>query len=117
MPERTSSIATALSGASPKQVPVLFDNLPSALGQIRGGNVRMIAVTGRDRPSLLADVPTNPALFVAPHESAIVKVFGCRPHTSPATHTGGRRPKTSKGRNRGKGHGTAVPPARRPSGF
>jgi len=34
-----------------------------------------------------------------------VKVFGCRPHANGAELSGGRRPKTSKGGNRGKGYG------------
>jgi hypothetical protein len=33
-----------------------------------------------------------------------VKVFGCRPLTEGAASTGGRRRKTSKGGNRGKGY-------------
>ena len=40
------------------QVPVFFDNLASALGQIKGGNVRALAVTGKERSPLLPDVPT-----------------------------------------------------------
>ena len=40
--------------------------------------------------------------FAALHESASVKVFGCRPLTDGATHSGGRRTKTSKGGNRAK---------------
>jgi tripartite-type tricarboxylate transporter receptor subunit TctC len=40
------------------QVPVFFDNLASALGQIKSGNVRALAVTGRERSPLLPDVPT-----------------------------------------------------------
>jgi tripartite-type tricarboxylate transporter receptor subunit TctC len=40
------------------QVPVFFDNLASALGQIQGGNVRALAVTGTERSPLLPDVPT-----------------------------------------------------------
>jgi tripartite-type tricarboxylate transporter receptor subunit TctC len=40
------------------QVPVFFDNLASALGQIKGGNVRALAVTGTERSLLLPDVPT-----------------------------------------------------------
>jgi hypothetical protein len=32
-----------------------------------------------------------------------VKVFGCRPLTNGAVHCGGRRRKTSRGGNRGKG--------------
>ena len=40
------------------QVPVFFDNLSSAIGQINGGSVRAIAVTSKDRSPLLPDVPT-----------------------------------------------------------
>jgi tripartite-type tricarboxylate transporter receptor subunit TctC len=40
------------------QVPVFFDNLSSALGQIKGGSVRAIAVTSQKRSPLLPDVPT-----------------------------------------------------------
>jgi hypothetical protein len=38
---------------------------------------------------------------MTPAMSVIVKVFGCRPLTDGATYSGGRRTKTSKGRNRG----------------
>jgi tripartite-type tricarboxylate transporter receptor subunit TctC len=40
------------------QTPVFFDNLASALGQIKGGAVRALAVTGKERSPLLPDVPT-----------------------------------------------------------
>jgi tripartite-type tricarboxylate transporter receptor subunit TctC len=40
------------------QVPVFIDNLAGALGQIKGGNVRALAVTGKQRSPLLPDVPT-----------------------------------------------------------
>jgi tripartite-type tricarboxylate transporter receptor subunit TctC len=40
------------------RVPVMFDNLASGLGQIQGGNVRALAVTGKQRSPLLPDVPT-----------------------------------------------------------
>jgi tripartite-type tricarboxylate transporter receptor subunit TctC len=40
------------------QVPVFFDNLASALGQITAGTVRALAVTGTQRSPLLPDVPT-----------------------------------------------------------
>jgi tripartite-type tricarboxylate transporter receptor subunit TctC len=40
------------------QVPVFIDNLASGLGQIQGGNVRALAVTGKTRSPLLPDVPT-----------------------------------------------------------
>jgi tripartite-type tricarboxylate transporter receptor subunit TctC len=52
-------------GASPAytdvmsgQVPVFIDNLASALGQIKGGSVRALAVTSKERSPLLPDVPT-----------------------------------------------------------
>ena len=40
------------------QVPVFIDNLASGLGQIKGGNVRALAVTGKERSPQLPDVPT-----------------------------------------------------------
>ena len=40
------------------QVPLFFDNLSSALGQINAGTVRALAVTGHERSPLLPDVPT-----------------------------------------------------------
>jgi tripartite-type tricarboxylate transporter receptor subunit TctC len=40
------------------QVPVFIDNLASGLGQIKGGSVRALAVTGKERSPLLPDVPT-----------------------------------------------------------
>lgn len=40
------------------QVPVFIDNLASGLGQIKGGNVRALAVTGKERSPLLPEVPT-----------------------------------------------------------
>ncbi len=40
------------------QVALMFDNLPSALGQIMAGSVRALAVTSPQRSSLLPDVPT-----------------------------------------------------------
>jgi tripartite-type tricarboxylate transporter receptor subunit TctC len=52
-------------GASPAysdvisgRTPVFFDNLASALAQIKGGNVRALAVTGKERSPQLPDVPT-----------------------------------------------------------
>ena len=40
------------------RTPVFFDNLSSALGKIKGGMVRALAVTGNERAPLLPDVPT-----------------------------------------------------------
>jgi tripartite-type tricarboxylate transporter receptor subunit TctC len=40
------------------RTPVFFDNLSSALGQIKGGSVRALAVTSKQRSPQLPDVPT-----------------------------------------------------------
>jgi tripartite-type tricarboxylate transporter receptor subunit TctC len=40
------------------QVHVLFDNLPSSIGHIRGGKLRALAVTSAQRSPQLPDVPT-----------------------------------------------------------
>ncbi|MEP9379698.1 tripartite tricarboxylate transporter substrate binding protein [Aquabacter sp. CN5-332] len=40
------------------QVDVMFDNLPSSIGQIRAGALRPIAVTSAQRSPALPDVPT-----------------------------------------------------------
>jgi tripartite-type tricarboxylate transporter receptor subunit TctC len=50
--------APAYSDVMSGQTPVFFDNLASALGQIKGGTVRALAVTGKERSPLLPDVPT-----------------------------------------------------------
>ena len=50
--------APAYADVMSGQVPVFFDNLASALGQIKGGSVRALAVTGKQRSPLLPDVPT-----------------------------------------------------------
>jgi tripartite-type tricarboxylate transporter receptor subunit TctC len=50
--------APAYTDVMSGQTPVFFDNLASALGQIKGGSVRALAVTGTERSPLLPDVPT-----------------------------------------------------------
>ena len=40
------------------QVHVLFDNLPSSIGHIKGGRLRALAVTSEARSPVLPDVPT-----------------------------------------------------------
>lgn len=61
----TSLTHVPYRGASPAysdvisgRTPVFFDNLSSALAQIKGGNVRALAVTGKERSPALPDVPT-----------------------------------------------------------
>ena len=50
--------AAAVTGLIAGEVDAMFENLPSVLGQIRGGNVRALAVTTRTRSKALPDVPT-----------------------------------------------------------
>lgn len=61
----TSLTHVPYRGASPAyadvisgRTPVFFDNLSSALSQIKGGTVRALAVTGKERSPSLPDVPT-----------------------------------------------------------
>ena len=50
--------APALTDLMGGQVQLMFDNLPSALPQIKGGKLRAIAVTSLQRAPALPDVPT-----------------------------------------------------------
>jgi tripartite-type tricarboxylate transporter receptor subunit TctC len=50
--------APALTDLIGGQVQLMFDNLPSALPQIKGGKLRAIAVTSLKRAPVLPDVPT-----------------------------------------------------------
>lgn len=48
----------ALTDLAGGQIDVMFDNLPSALGLVKGGKLRALAITSRERISQLPDVPT-----------------------------------------------------------
>jgi tripartite-type tricarboxylate transporter receptor subunit TctC len=48
----------AIADLIPGQVHVLFDNLPSSIGHIRGGKLRALAVTSAQRSPELPGVPT-----------------------------------------------------------
>jgi tripartite-type tricarboxylate transporter receptor subunit TctC len=50
--------APAYSDVISGRTPVFFDNLASALGHIKGGSVRALGVTGKERSPSLPDVPT-----------------------------------------------------------
>ena len=50
--------AAAVTALMAGEVDTMFENLPSVLGQIRGGNVRALAVTTRTRSKALPEVPT-----------------------------------------------------------
>jgi tripartite-type tricarboxylate transporter receptor subunit TctC len=48
----------ALTDLMGGQVDVIFDNLPSSIGHIKGGKLRALAVTSAEREPSLPDVPT-----------------------------------------------------------
>ena len=48
----------ALTDLMGNQVQVMFDNLPSSAGHIKGGKLRAIAVTSAERDPSMPDVPT-----------------------------------------------------------
>ena len=50
--------APALNDLMAGQVDVIFDNLPSSIGHIKGGSLRALAVTTDTRNDALPDVPT-----------------------------------------------------------
>jgi tripartite-type tricarboxylate transporter receptor subunit TctC len=50
--------ALALNDLLPGRVDVSFDNMPSVIGHVRAGAVRALAVTTKERVSLVPDIPT-----------------------------------------------------------
>src|SRR5690606_16524167 len=50
--------APALTDLLGGRVQLMFDNLPTALPQIKSGQLRALAVTSSERSSSLPDVPT-----------------------------------------------------------
>lgn len=50
--------AAAMTALMANEVDMMFDNLPSALGQIQAGKLRALAVTTPQRSSVLPQVPT-----------------------------------------------------------
>jgi tripartite-type tricarboxylate transporter receptor subunit TctC len=50
--------APAINDLIPGRVDVIFDNMPSIISHVRGGSVRGIAVTTKDRVGIVPDVPT-----------------------------------------------------------
>jgi tripartite-type tricarboxylate transporter receptor subunit TctC len=53
------------------RTPVFFDNLSSALGQIKAGTVRPLAVTSKERSRLFPDVPTVAEAGVPGYENTV----------------------------------------------
>ena len=50
--------AQAVTGLIAGEVDLMFENLPSVIGQIQGGTVKALAVTTRARSKTIANVPT-----------------------------------------------------------
>jgi len=50
--------AQAVTGLIAGEVDMMFENLPSVIGQIQGGSVKALAVTTRARNKTIANVPT-----------------------------------------------------------
>jgi len=50
--------AQAVTGLIAGEVDMMFENLPSVMGQIQGGSVKALAVTTRTRSKTIASVPT-----------------------------------------------------------
>jgi tripartite-type tricarboxylate transporter receptor subunit TctC len=63
--------APAMTDLLGGQVMMMFDNIPSALPQIRAGKLRALAVTGAKRDPLLPDVPTVAEAGVPGYESGV----------------------------------------------
>jgi tripartite-type tricarboxylate transporter receptor subunit TctC len=66
------------------QTPAFFDNLSSALGKIKGGQVRALAVTGNKRSALLSDVPTIAEAGVPGYENNVWFGLWAPKNTPPA---------------------------------
>ncbi len=63
--------APAMTDLLGGQVMMMFDNIPSALPQIKAGKLRPLAVTGAKRDPLLPDVPTVAEAGVPGYESGV----------------------------------------------
>ena len=50
------------------KVPVMFDNISTAIGQVKGGKVRALAVTTRERVQVLPDLQTVAEAGIAGYE-------------------------------------------------
>jgi tripartite-type tricarboxylate transporter receptor subunit TctC len=50
--------APAINDLIPGRVDVIFDNMPTVIGHVRGGHLRGLAVTTRQRVSIVPEIPT-----------------------------------------------------------
>lgn len=60
------ALAALLGG----EVPVMFPNMPGAIGHVQAGRLRVLAVTSAQRSSLLPDVPTLAEAGVPGYEAS-----------------------------------------------
>jgi tripartite-type tricarboxylate transporter receptor subunit TctC len=74
--------APALTDMIAGQVQVMFDNIPTSIEHIRAGRLRVLAVTGTARSSLLPDIPTV-ADFLPGYEASAWYGLGA-PKNTPA---------------------------------
>jgi tripartite-type tricarboxylate transporter receptor subunit TctC len=65
-------------------VPVMFDNLPSAIEQIRGGSVRALGVTTLKRSSQLPDLPSLHELGLKGYDTYSWAILFAPPNTPKA---------------------------------
>ena len=74
----------ALADVIGGQTQLLFDSMPSSIGQIRAGKLRAIAVTTARRASALPDVPTMAEAGVAGYDISSWYGVWAPPHTPAA---------------------------------
>jgi tripartite-type tricarboxylate transporter receptor subunit TctC len=74
--------APAITDLLGNRVQVIFDNMPSIIGHIKGGELRALAVTTATRSSELPDVPTI-AETVPGYEASAVFGMGAPKKTPP----------------------------------
>jgi tripartite-type tricarboxylate transporter receptor subunit TctC len=60
--------AAAMTALMANEVDMMFDNLPSALGQIQAGKLKALAVTTPQRSSVLPQVPTMAEAGIAGYQ-------------------------------------------------
>ncbi|WP_236657791.1 tripartite tricarboxylate transporter substrate binding protein [Limnohabitans sp. TS-CS-82] len=60
--------AAAITALMANEVDMMFDNLPSALGQIQAGRLKALAVTTPQRSSVLPQVPTMAEAGIAGYQ-------------------------------------------------
>jgi tripartite-type tricarboxylate transporter receptor subunit TctC len=68
-------LGPALSGLLGGQIQAVFSSMPTAVGHIRGGTLRAVAVTSAVRSEILPDVPTV-GVFLPGYEASLMVGIG-----------------------------------------